>query len=507
MAHSFSTEGVAVGSAPSQPTVGLRQVRAAISWLERQALFVAGLAVVAAVILGKAPAHLNQDGWLALVDGRYVAQHGIPQHDTLAVLTRGTHWIDQQWLAQLTIYGLDRVGGLALYSIVYVGLTVGSFALAIAASRRLGGSERHVVWVLPLAAFLYFADSFQIRTQGFAYPLFVGTLWLLAADLRAPSRRVYLVFPVLVLWGNLHGSASLGAGLLVLYGVSLLAEGFRRRRPWRTQLKGVAFLLAAPLCLLVTPYGISGFSYYQDTLLNPAFKALLVEWQPVTSTPILAVPFFVAALATVWVLGFSRGRARLFDALTLLVLIAGAISAVRNVTWFALAAAVLIPSTLSATLPPLPSPPRRRQMNLALVSLTLAVLALSAAAVASKPSSWFEGGYDARALEKVLSSANHNRGLRIFADGRYADWLLWREPLLAGRVAYDSRLELLSAGQLHDLAAIAEVRAPGARTVLAGYRLLVLDTTSKASSLLLEQPAIHVILRGRDVAVATRSGR
>jgi hypothetical protein len=481
-------------------------MHAAVTWLERQALFVAGLAIVAAVILGKLPAHLNQDGWLALVDGRYVAQHGIPHHDTLAVLTHGNTWIDQQWLAQLGIYGLDRLGGLALYSIVYVGLTVGGLGMAIAASRRLGGSERHVVWVLPLAAFLYFAGSFQIRTQGFAYPLFVGTLWLLAVDLRRPSRRVYLVFPALVLWGNLHGSASLGAGLVALYGVIALVEGLRRRGPWRAQLRAISFVLGAPACLLVTPYGLSGLSYYRETLLNPTFKTLVVEWQPVTSVAIIAVPFFAAAFATVWALGYSRGRARPFEALTLLVLIVGSISAVRNITWFALAAIVLLPATLSATTAPQPSPPRRRRVNLTLVGATLAVAVISALSVAGRSNAWFERSYDARALESVVSSAHRTSGIRIFADGRYADWLLWREPALAGHIAYDSRLELLSAGQLRSLATIANLRPPGARDPLAGYGLLVLDTKSKASRLLLEQPETHVILRGQRVALATRAG-
>jgi hypothetical protein len=476
-----------------------------VTWLEGQALFVAGLAAVAAVILGLVPSHLNQDGWLALVDGRYVAQHGIPHYDNLAVLTAGAHWIDQQWLAQLALYGLDRVGGLALYSSVYVFLAVGSFGLAIAAARRLGATERHVVWVLPLAAFLYFAGSFQIRTQGFAYPLFVATLWLLAADLRRPSRRVYFVFPALVLWGNLHGSASLGAGLAALYGICLLADGLRRRSPWPTQIKAAAFVLGGPACLLATPYGLSAVSYYRETLLNPTFKALVVEWQPVTSSTIIAIPFFAGAFATVWMLGRSRGGARPFEALALLALIAGSISAVRNITWFALAAVMLLPPILSGTLAPSPSAPRRRRINLALVATTVLFLIIAAAKVAGQPNAWFERGYDARALATVVRSVHRAGGTQVFADGHFADWLLWREPALAGHIAYDSRLELLSARQLRSLAGIA-VRPPGARDPLAGYGLLVIDTTSKASRLVLEQPKIHVVLRGRHVALATRSG-
>jgi hypothetical protein len=482
--------------------------RRAVGWLERQALFVAGLAAVSSVILAKVPIHINQDGWLALVDGRYVAQHGIPHSDSLAVLTHGARWIDQQWLAQLAIYGLHQVGGLPLYSIVYVALTVGSLGMAIAAARMLGGTEAHVVWVLPVAAFLYFAGSFQIRTQGFAYPLFVATLWLLAAEVRAPTRRrAYLVFPLLVLWGNLHGSASLGAGLAALYGVTLLVEDLRVGRPWRLRRRGFAFMIGAPLCLLLTPYGISGLTYYRETLMSPVFKSLVTEWQPVTSTTILAIPFFLTAFATVWLLGHSWARARLFEALTLLVLIVAAISAVRNVTWFALAVITLLPSTLSRTFAPHPAACRRRRLNLSLVVATAALLLASVITVAAKPSTWFEGDYDSQALNEVRAVVHGQPNVRIYADGHLADWLLWRDPALAGRIAYDSRLELLTSRQLRTLAGLTEIRAPHARDPLATYGVLVLDTTESASRLLLDQSGTHIILRGHGVAVATRTGR
>jgi hypothetical protein len=491
-----------LGASRSTPT----WARGAIAWIERQALFVAGLAAVAGVSLGTAPSHINQDGWLALVDGRYVARHGIPHRDTLAVITHGARWIDQQWLAQLAIYGLHQLGGLALYSVVYAALMVGALGMAIVAARRLGGSEAHVVWVLPVAAFLYCAGSFQIRTQGFAYPLFVGVLWLLAAEIRAPSRRrVYLVFPLLVLWGNLHGSASLGAGLVALYGVSVLVEDLRAGRPWLVRGRGPAFAIGAPLCLLVTPYGLSSLSYYRETLMNPVFKTLVTEWQPVTSSAVLAIPFFAAAFATVWLLGRSGSRARMFEALALLALIAGAISAVRNITWFGLAMIVLLPSTLSQIAPPRPPAPRRRRLNLALVGASAAFLLLSLIAVATRPSSWFERGYDARALSQVAAAVHRQPGVRIYADGHFADWLLWHDPSLAGHLAYDSRLELLTAAQMRGLATLGEIRARGARNPLAGYGLLVLETTDAASRLLLDQAGTYASLRGHGVTVATRS--
>ena len=72
------------------------------------------------------PQLLSSDGWLALVGGRLIAHHGLPHHDTLAALTSGRDWIDQQWLGQLAIYGLDVVGGIRLLLAVNLLLVAGA---------------------------------------------------------------------------------------------------------------------------------------------------------------------------------------------------------------------------------------------------------------------------------------------------------------------------------------------------------------------------------------------
>ena len=292
----------------------------------------AALALAAAISLAEAPSHINQDAWLGLVDGRYIAQHRIPHTDTLAILTHGTQWIDQQWLAQLAIYGLYQLGGLPLYSIVYVALTVGSFGMAIAAARRLGGSEAQVLWVLPVAAFLYIAGSGQIRTQGFAYPLFVATLWLLAAEIRRaePATRV----PGISTAHPVGQPARLRKRGRRTGGALRIQPARHRPSRWAAGARARPRLGVhswAPLCLLVTPYRSRADLLPRDPP-QPGVQDLPRGVAAVTSSALLAVPFFAAAFASVWVLGLQQGQARLFNALILLILIAGGISAVRNVT-------------------------------------------------------------------------------------------------------------------------------------------------------------------------------
>ena len=126
---------VARESAVVLPAARPRARSARIAWLESHALFIAAIATVIVLSLTQSPTDLAQDGWLALVAGRLIAAHGIPSHDYLTVMAHGAPWIDQQWLSQLTIFELERVGGLALYVVAYVALTAGAFVLAIAGAR------------------------------------------------------------------------------------------------------------------------------------------------------------------------------------------------------------------------------------------------------------------------------------------------------------------------------------------------------------------------------------
>lgn len=485
-----------------------RRLGSVLAWLERNSLFVAAAAAIAVVDLSQIPNHLSQDGWLSLVGGRYVATHGIPTSDSLNVLTHGVRWVDQQWLGQLLLYGVDQVGALFLFSAVYVGLTILALGLAIGAARSLGGTDRTIIWVLPITGFLYVAGSFAIRTQGLAYPFFVAVLWLLAKEARRPSRRrVYLVLPLLVVWANLHGSASVGAGLAVLYGFTLLVEDFQVMRLRRVRLRTVIFLVAPPICLLMTPYLFSTVGYYRETLLNPMFGKLITEWRPVTSVAVLAVPCLGLAAAAIWLLGRSGKRTRLFDQFTLIMLAAGAVFAIRNITWFGLAAAMLLPACIRTVVPERAPAPRRTNLNLALALTSLALLAGALIAVAARPESWFERTYDKRALRTVETLVKQQPSTRIFADVRYSDWLLWHDPALAGKLAYDTRFELLSARQLLAIAQLGAILAPHQLNILAGYRVLVLDPSSSYTKLVLLRPATHVVMRNSEVVVALTPGR
>jgi hypothetical protein len=500
-------DGSAESTDPPAAPIPAGRLAGIAAWLEPRALYIAAVTAVAVLSLAGIYLHISQDTWLALVAGRIVARSGIPHHDYLTVMAHGARWVDQQWLAQWTMYQLYRLGGLALLSIGYVTLITGSFALGIAAARRFGAGERPLVLVLPFATFFYMVSAVSVRTQGFAYPLFALTLWLVASEVRSPTRRrIYLVLPILVLWANVHGSVTLGVGIVVIFGLVTLGQAVRADGPSGLRnAKALILTIGAPLTLLATPYGTGVIHYYTSTLLNSEFGRLVTEWRPVTSVMVLGAPYLVFLVTVVWLLGRSGRRTPTFDHLVLIMLGLGGILAVRNLTWFGFGSVMLLPLTVGQVLRPAPAAARRRRVNLTLATVCAGLVVLFTVSTVVHPASWFEHTYDQRAVTRVEAVEQEHPGTRIFADVRFADWLIWHDPRLAGLVAYDTSFELLSSKQLETLAALGAPPAAGTPDPLARYGVLVLDPQNKSGNRkLLDRSGTAVILRSKRVLVATK---
>jgi hypothetical protein len=192
--------------------------------LEENGLVVIVLGAFAIVLVLSLHKQLVVDGWMALVSGRWIVQHGLPSRDTLTILAHGHRWIDQQWLAQLALYGLWRLGGIKLALLVHALLVTTGLVGAALIARARGATPRSVTWIAIPVLVAYYPVASVMRPQTFAFPLFTAVLWLLLADANHPSRRVFATLPLLVLWTNLHGSVLLGAMLVSLAGIVAMIE-------------------------------------------------------------------------------------------------------------------------------------------------------------------------------------------------------------------------------------------------------------------------------------------
>jgi hypothetical protein len=319
-------------------------------------------------------------------------------------------------------------------------------------------------------------------------------LWLVLADARHPRRRIFFALPLLVLWANLHGSVVLGAALVSLAG---LVPMVARRRPSG---RGLALLLAPWACVFASPYALHLPAYYDKVLIGGNFKDFVTEWAPTTLTAKTAAVYLLI-LGGLWLIGRAGRGIPAVDQLAFLFAALLALDAVRNTAWIGLVSLAVLPQMVDRLRSPAVEP---RRLNRILSISILALVVISVAGVAAKPTSWFTADFPPGAARAAAQAAGP-RG-RVFAMNDFADWLLWSRPELTGRVALDARFELLSDAQVKRLVRF-EPRAGNWFATTRGYNVFLINRSDHAleRALLRKLPA-QVVFRSPQVVVLRRRG-
>jgi hypothetical protein len=302
----------------------------------------------------------DTDTWWHLRAGQWIVDNReVPKTDPFSHTMQGGPWAYPGWLAQVVMLGFFRLGGLQ-------GLTLfTAFLVAIGLAflwSLLDGALLLRAAVLLLAAATS-AVYWAARPHVASFALAAFFLWALEG--RRGGRRpklIWLLPLAMALWTNVHGGFVIGFLLTLMYLAGtvvdmfltpllrrgLLVESWRRHRSDVVAL--VAVFLLSLLAAGINPHGLAILLYPIKTLSIPVLQANIQEWQSPDFQQANLLPFLVMLLTLIVALGAS-GRAA---SATELIAVGGstaiALLAVRNVPFFALAAAPVISRQASAAL-------------------------------------------------------------------------------------------------------------------------------------------------------------
>jgi len=263
--------------------------------------------------------------WLSAL-GRSIVRLGALPHGIPYAAAPSGGWHNVPVLAELVFRGLQAgLGDRGLLGAQVVA-AVAAVTLLQRDARRLGATDAGIaaaIVVLLVAGLLAFVG---IRAQLFSLVLFPAVVMLLRSDEREPSRRVWLLVPLLALWSNLHGAALVGLGVALVY----LGVSRARRRP----LESAAIAGASALALCATPAFAGTPAYYADALTNEAARRGYGLWGP----PSLSSGFDIALIAgaVVLLVGFVRAKPAFWELAGAAALAALAAHASRHGLWLLL---------------------------------------------------------------------------------------------------------------------------------------------------------------------------
>ena len=215
--------------------------------------------------------------WHIAVGRRILETRSFPWVDEFSHTFQGHAWIAKEWLSQILFaFIYDAVGwkGLAVLIGCAIALTFTLLFMVLEQQMRVVPALIGSLFAYSLAT-----PHFLVRPHMLAFPLVV--LWI-AGLVRAAETRTApspILLALMILWANLHGGFTLGLAFIVPFAIeAVLAAGPADRVA--TAKRWAAFLGAAVLAALVTPYGyLALWATYQVFGGNEALK-WINEWQP-----------------------------------------------------------------------------------------------------------------------------------------------------------------------------------------------------------------------------------
>jgi hypothetical protein len=199
--------------------------------------------------------------WLAALGRAIVADGSIPSGVPYAAAP-SLDWVNVPVLGELVFHGLQALGGDRALVIAQLTAATAALSLLGLGMRRIGAPDAASAAVLLLVFFAALPSFIVVRAQLFSLVLFCALLLLLRSEARAPSKRIWLLVPLIAVWANLHGAVLVGLAVAAAY---LLLE-----RLSRAPLLAGAVLVCSALALFLTPALGSSGEYYLGVLRSEA---------------------------------------------------------------------------------------------------------------------------------------------------------------------------------------------------------------------------------------------
>ena len=403
------------------------------------------------------------DTWGYMAYGRLVIETGgVATRDPFSYVPTIEPWV-YHWASDvLTYWVASELGGRALI-VVRAGLWLGACLLVYATARE----QRAAWWIACLvllgtakptaAGFAFF------RPQGITYLLFALELYLLLSGDRRGWKRLIWLVPLMAVWANFHGGVTAGIGVLGAFVIGRVVVAIYRGEA-ASVLPLAAIAIGSALATLLTPWGFDYWRFALRASMTP--RENIIEWGSALTLP--PGPFFTLSALAVGagiVALMSDLKKDLGRLLILTVTLLAAVTQIRHIPFFGIAAAALLPAPLGAALRPLlgrvthmvPSRvfPGRRSAQAVTIATAMATLFV-AGREALEPVRWRVHAFGRHvprvrsfpfgAVEFIRVNGLAGNVATPYVWGAFVMWKLY--PLC--RVSFDSRAELYAEAVAND---------------------------------------------------------
>ena len=230
----------------------------------------------------------DPDFWWHLKTGKMIVEtKSIPIYDDYAFTYTGTPWKAPEWLTEVFMYSLFKLGGVRLVILIFSLLSIAAIIVAGLRAQK----DRNPYWLgfALLLGVILSTPVLWARPQVFLILYASIFVFLLEKYVQKRNLRYLIPLPIIMLlWVNQHGSFILGIGIIGVFLLASWIDGYSEFKKTNKSLKRVVFnrisltlVTIIALCLLVAlinPSGIKMFLYPFQTMSEPAQQEYIIEW-------------------------------------------------------------------------------------------------------------------------------------------------------------------------------------------------------------------------------------
>jgi hypothetical protein len=298
-------------------------------------------------------------GWHIRTGEWVLAQGSFPREDLFSFSMQGRQWFAWEWFSDVLFAVLHDAWGLRAL-VLLAGVVIAATAAALLRYMIWQGANLLVAIVAMLAVCSASMVHWLARPHMFTWGLLLATVWLLEADRRRPSRRVWLLAPLVVVWVNTHGGFALLLVTLAIYAVGSGAEQLwaawdgrdqarsvgRANEPWlrlppALRRYGALFVVCCS-GTLVNPYGWELHQHIGGYLQSDFILNNIQEFQSPNFRGESMRVFEVLLLLGLPLAGRLAARRELTGALLIAAFAHASLVSVRHVPLFMIVAAPLL---------------------------------------------------------------------------------------------------------------------------------------------------------------------
>lgn len=445
--------------------------------------------------------------------GDYILdQRTIPLADPFSFTKPEERWFAFQWLTGVLFALLNRVAGLKGI-VLLAGIVITLYLTLLLRDTVRRGSNGIMALLLVMVGANAANIHYHARPHLFTLLFLVIANALIAEDRRNPSRRIWLLIPLTVLWANMH--SGFPAMLAIL---TLLTLGLAITANWRAVRRYGTLTLACAAATLVNPNGIQLHLHISRFLNSPWVMSNVNEYQsPVfRSEPMYYYMAFLFLGLMIAARHFARREWPEF--LWIVFFAFGSLTSARHVPLFIVTVTPLLGAALSQLWAEFAAGQAKSS-----VAGILAEMADKSTAKIQPASLWMAAGAVAVALlgnpqhwPQDLSAKYFPRAVvsrfgadlassRVFTTDQWGDYLLWT-GYPTQRVFIDGRSDFFGeeVGARYVTAANGQ---PGWRDVLDRYqvRFVLLPPSTPLAGLLASEAGWQTVYRDAQSVLLART--